>query len=205
MMRILYIFGILILVGTGYFFCQNFYSDSSLGDKVFKGIEEGKLYYASTMNGSIFIDMDNVTTTIVTKHLLLSSGIVVTSQSIIDYNKQVFQIPNSIRKYEFIKSSNSSAFYLTNFSLSESDYKSTWKDIYKTYQEFVDQNLKIYSKENSFRYDTLNSQIIYSEKATNETRLKYKVETPTENLLTELIFVEVNGTKKLAAIFTTKN
>ena len=157
------------------------------------------------MNGSIFLDMDNMTTNIVTKHILLSSGKVPTSQAMIDFNSQMFQIPKSIRKHEFIKSSIDTASYLTNFSLSESNYNEIWKPFYKTYHDFVDQNLKLYSEQNSFRYDTLNRQIIYRQKTTNETRLKYKVETATENYLTELVFVTVDGTKKLAAIFSIKN
>ena len=205
MKRAIYILSTIVLIGAGYFVYQKFFSTSSLGERVFNDIENGKIYYAPTMNGSIFLDLDNMTTNILTKHILLSSGTVPTAEAIIDFNSQVFQIPKSIRKHEFIKSSTDNASYLTDFNLSESDYNEIWQSFYKTYQNFVEQNLKLYSKENSFRYDTLNRQIIYRKKTTNETRLKYKVETATENFLTELVFVDVDGSKKLAAIFSTKN
>ncbi len=205
MKRLSYILATIVVIGVGYFVYQNFLSTSSLGERVFNDIENGKIYYAPTMNGSIFLDLDNITTNIVTKHILLSSGTVPTGKAIINFNSQMFQIPKSIRKHKFIKSSIDTASYLTDFSLNQSDYKKMWKPFYKSYQDFVDQSLKLYSKENSFRYDTINRLIIYRKKITNETRLKYKVETATGNFLMELVFVEVDGTKKLAAIFSTKN
>lgn len=206
MKRPLYIFSIIILIGSGgYFIYQKYFSTSSLGERVFNDIENGKIYYAPTMTGSVFVDMDNITTNILTRHILLSSGTILTPKAIIELNSEVYQIPKSIRKHELIKSSTDTASYLTAFSLSESDYNEFWKTSYKTYREFVDQQLNRYSKQNSFRYDTLNKQIIYREETTSITRLKYKIETSTENFLTELVFLEENGTKKLAAVFSTKN
>lgn len=205
MKRLLYIFTTIVLIGLGYFVYQKFFSVSSIGERVFKNFENGKLYYAPTMSGPLFMDLDDMTTNIVTRHILLSSGIVPSAQAIIDFKNQMFQIPSSIRQYKLIGSSTDTVSYLTNFSLSQADYNHFWKSYYKTYQDFMVKNLKLYSKENSFRYDTINKQIIYRQKTTTETRLKYKVETPTENFLMELVFVEIDGTKKLAAVFSTKN
>jgi len=205
MKRLSYILATIVVIGVGYFVYQNFLSTSSLGERIFNDIENGKIYYAPTMNGSIFIDLDNITTNILTKHILLSSGTVPTGEAIIDFNRQVFQIPKSIRKHKFIESSIDTASFLRSYDLSQSLYNRILKPLYKNYQNYVVQTLKSFSKENSFRYDTINRQIIYRTKITNETRLEYKVETATENFLMELVFVEVDGTKKLAAIFSTKN
>lgn len=205
MKRPLYTFIAILVIGAGYFTYQKVFSTSSLGEKVFNSIEGGKLYYAQTMSGSILLDMDNITTNTVTEHIILASGGTSTADEIINFKSRMFQIPSSIRKHELIGSSIDTASYLKSFNLSEKSYNEIWKPIYSTYQEFIDQQIEQYSKENSFRLDTLNNRIIYRQKPTTETRLKYKVETPTEDYLTELVFVDIDGTKKMAAIFSTRN
>ncbi len=143
MKRLIYTIAVLIFIGISYFVYQKFFSPSSLGDRVFKDIENGKLYCKSTMTGSKFLlDLDDITTYKITEDILLTSGIVPTAQNILDYTCQIFKIPNSIRKYKFIESYSDTASFWTSLRLSQKDYNDIYKSTYKTYQDYINQTIK---------------------------------------------------------------
>lgn len=204
MKRIIYSILAVTFLGAGYFVYQKYFSISALGESIFLKIENGRIYYAPAINGTVFVDLDHVTTDVIARHIILSSGALPTPSAIIDLNSRIYEIPKSIRKYELIESSSDTASYLTNIDLSEANYNNLWKNYYKTYQEYIDSSLVRYSKETSFRFDTINNQIIYRTGKRQETRLKYKVETLTDNYLVELVFVSSDESKKLASIFSIK-
>jgi len=206
MKRLIYIILTLILFGTSYIIYQKFFSPASLGERVFKDIENGKLNCQPTMTGSrLLLDLDDITTYNIIEDILLTSGIVPSAQNILDYSCKIFKIPSSIRKYKLIKSYNDTVSLLTSLRLDKKNYNDVYKSRYKTYQDYINKTIKLYSKEPSFRFDTLDSLIIYKKKPIKQIRLKYKVETPTENFLMDLVFIKIDGQEKLGAIFTTKN
>jgi len=200
--RLGYIISLVVVGLVSYFIYQKFFSVSSFGENVFSKIETHRLYYTQTTTGLLLMDMDNITTPIVTEHILISSGGNPTWDNIRDFTPRMFEIPSSIRGYELLSSWSHVDSFFTSIDVSESAYNDIWKDVYKSYQDFIDQIENSYSKESSFRYDTLKNQMIYRMKPITETRLEYRVITPQQDYFVELIFVDANGSKKLGAMLS---
>lgn len=192
-----YLIPLLGILIACYFIYQKFFSQKSLGEKVFSQIENGKLFYAST-SGALF-DIQLTTSDVIAKHILLGSGSKATIEEIMKFRSQIFEIPQSVRKHNLISSSSDTASYLFNVVVSDSDYNAYWKSTYKTYGEYITGMQKLHSADQFVRLDTLEQQLLYK-KLFNEIRLKYNVETPTQDYFMEMVFID----KKLAAIFSTK-
>jgi len=90
-----------------YFVIDFFWLSERHGSKIFKAIKNQRLYYAPTVNGSVLLDADNLTTDLYLRDILTKSkGVEPSVESIIDNKSLVYEIPPSIRSTKLLSRSN---------------------------------------------------------------------------------------------------
>jgi hypothetical protein len=199
MKRAAYIGTLVVMSVISYFIYERFFSASALGDNVFRAIEKHRLYFAQTMRGPLLVDLDHITTRRVTEHLLIEGGANPTWDDILTFETRMFEIPSSIREFQFLSSSSRIDSFFTLVNLDESTYDDFQKSQYQSYQEYVENAIRRYSKEQSYRFDPLTKQVTYRMRPETEVRLEYKVETPHQDYFAQLVFVDDHfGARKLA-------
>ena len=195
---------VILVISLGIFIYYKSFSLQSIGDRIFDKIEDGKLDDSSIRSGSLFVLSDDFTDLKIESYLLSMND--TTSIGKENMSTELFNFPKSIRKHEFIESRADTTIYLSSYPVGVKWFNKNLTDVvtgkkYKSRKDFVEDNLKLFSSLYSAHYDSINEIIIYKV-PTIETTFKYKIQTPTENYILNLIFAEQKDSKKkLAGIY----
>lgn len=173
--------------------------DKSLGDKIFKAIENGELRYIEGYDFPILSDGNNYTTWRMAKHFkLLVSNEFVTFPEIFETQRMTIDFPPSIRKAKFLSSSHDTISLLDQEDISIKYYDSTYRDIYPTYSEFKSSTIKMHKGDVGYKIDTTNNWIRYYDEPIEQIRMTYNVETIHSDYISTLIFIKEYDGFKLA-------
>jgi hypothetical protein len=195
--------GLLFFLAAGFLVWWQFFSVRSLADDTMGAIANGEFRWRSLGGKPTLISTgaDVPKGIVVTRHLVVETGVSETSQASDAIEQRVYELPRGVVEYKHLRTEEMQSYYWNYRRIGRSVYREEKEQIgYQSYEEFVSLRKSVYEDNPGFRRNAKLSRLEYKSKV-SEKRFIYRVQTTDRIVQLKLVFAKTGSEWRLIASF----